>query len=132
MIVQRHKHNTINSSRMGFCDYFMVKIPVDNLLCYDSNSSTSKTLDHWIDHIDILAKVVWWLSTNCCYKYLLPFFPFNISSSWFNHMVANNYLAHTNYESMVLIYKSLTWLVWRPLAPIHVVLFTWQNIHDSN
>ena len=132
MIAQRHKHDTINSSRMGFCDCFVVKIPIDNLLCYDANSSTSTTLDHWIDHIDILAKVVWWLYTDCCYKYLLPFFHFNISSSWFNHMVTNNYLAHTNYESMVLIYKSLTWLVWWPLALVHVVLFTWQNIHDSN
>ena len=44
---------------MGFCDCFMVKIPIDNLLCYDANSSTSTTLDHWIDHIDILAKAVW-------------------------------------------------------------------------
>ena len=59
VIAQRHKHDTINSSRMGFCDCFVVKIPIDNLLCYDANSSTSTTLDHWIDHIDILAKAVW-------------------------------------------------------------------------
>ena len=59
VIVQRHKHDTINSSRMGFCDCFVVKILVDNLLCYDANSSTSTTLDYWIDHIDILAKAFW-------------------------------------------------------------------------